>query len=132
MDSIMAFMQSKLVKKQREDEMAAGFFVAHFRDADDTGGIGLYIGNGIIVGVDNGLVRYDGQYNQLPDGSLEGVVHLRARQPTQLITGDILQPGFAAPISFRLPPNFASGQIFQFNLGGHLVATKFEKLRDLP
>lgn len=112
--------------------MAAGFFVVHFRDADDIGGIGLYVGNGIIVGIDNGLVRYDGQYQEMPDGSLQGVVHLTVRQPTQLITGGILQPGVAAPINFRLPPNFANGQVFQFNLGGDMVATRFEKLRDLP
>lgn len=112
--------------------MAAGFFIAYFADRDDQGAAALYVGNGMIVGMDNGGVRYDGGYAVLPDGSLQGQVVMRVGVATQLITGDPLLPGQAPKVSFRLPSNFANGQVIPFTIGGKPVQTRFEKLRDLP
>jgi hypothetical protein len=111
--------------------MKAGFYVIHY-EAIDTGGLGAYIGNGIITGVDVADIRYNGSYTEAQDGSLQGNVKLTARTTTQLVTGATLQAGQSLDVPFHIPSTFSDGRPVQFNIAGNPVRATFEKLRDLP
>jgi hypothetical protein len=86
------------------------------------GGGAVYIGKGIVLGVDMTGTRYNGSYTTTPAGRLQGTVTLTS------------SGGGAPPVTgqFDLPPNFANGQFHQVLIPGRPTQVKFDKIGDIP
>lgn len=112
--------------------MTAALYLVKYHGVAAAGAAVLYIGNGIVAGMDTGELRYDGTYTTGLGGILGGNVTLKAKNPTNLVTGAILQAGQSVTVPFTLPANFGNGQQFQFNVAGSNVPATFEKIKDLP
>jgi hypothetical protein len=92
----------------------------------------IYIGGGIIAGIDVGTMQYDGSYAVRPDGSLEGTVEYVTPSGTTLITGVGLSTPTKVPMRLHLPASFADGRVITFETPFGKVNARFEKLKDLP
>ena len=100
------------------------------------GGVGngdgaIFIGNGQILGIDIGDLRYRGKYYEQGDKMrLEG----QLTAPTQggrLVTGDFLPPGKSLPIQAEWPVDAKPDEIRHATVGGRQVAVTFEKIGDI-
>jgi hypothetical protein len=104
-----------------------------YAGAAGQGGGALYIGKGIVAGVDVVGGIYDGSYSER-NGHLRGTVKLTA--PTagaHLVTGQSVPGGQSFELRFDLPPDFANGRPQTIvGVGGRPVQVTFEKLKDLP
>ena len=110
----------------------SGLYVADFAGAEGLGSCALYIGHGLIVGVDVGRAVYRGAY-KTDAGRLQGTVTLTSSVPgSDLVTGDILNPGQLLPIAIDLPIPFADGKAHTVSVAGKGVTVRFEKIGDLP
>ncbi|WP_430256535.1 hypothetical protein [Neorhizobium sp. DAR64872/K0K18] len=116
---------------EKENYMSAAFYIVQYQAAM-TGGLGVYIGNGIIAGVDVANIRYDGHYTEASDGTLSGTVMIKAPASTQLVTGATLPANHPLDVPFSIPSGFGDGRPVQFMIAGQPVTASFEKLRDLP
>lgn len=112
--------------------MAATIYQVKYQGTYEKGGAVLYVGNGIISGMDVGGLTYDGTYSSAAGGGLTGTVTLTATTTGQLVTGAVLQAGQSVSLPLSLPASFGNGQQFQFNVGGSPVNASFHKIRDLP
>lgn len=92
----------------------------------------IYIGGGIIAGVDLATMLYDGSYAVNSDGSLEGTVEYIVPAGATLITGAGPSTATKVPIRLHLPVNFADGRVITFETPFGKVNARFEKLKDLP
>ena len=92
----------------------------------------IYIGGGIIAGVDVGTMLYDGSYAINSDGSLEGTVEYVVPAGATLITGADPLTTTKVPIRLHLPLNFADGRVITLETPFGKVNARFEKLKDLP
>src|ERR1700722_18905207 len=97
------------------------------------GGGALYIGKGIIVGVDVMGGTYDGSYTERAS-RLKGTVKLTApRSGAHLVTGQTVAGGQSFSLQFELPADFANGRPQTITgVGGRPVQVTFEKLKDVP
>jgi hypothetical protein len=112
--------------------MNAGLYQLMYQGSFDRGGAVLYVGNGIIAGMDVGEIQYDGTYTTGPGGELVGDVALTATTNSSLVTGDTVLAGQSVSVPFTLPSSFANGQPFQFKIAGRSVSATFRKFKDLP
>lgn len=112
--------------------MAAGLYQVMYEGAFERGGAVLYIGNGIIAGMDVGEIFYDGTYKTEADETLAGNMALTATTNGALVTGNTILAGQSVSVPFVLPSSFANGQPFQFNIAGRAISATFRKLKDLP
>jgi hypothetical protein len=113
-------------------KMAKQLYAAYFTGAAGVN-MGLFlIGDGLIVGVDLGGLKYDGTLVMAPDGSLHGAVSFVLSPGQRLITGAAAQGTEEFAISVELPPNFASGAIVKIDTPAGPVNARFEYLRDIP
>jgi hypothetical protein len=107
-----------------------GYMAGHAGNA-----IGLfYIGDGLIYGIDAGLVRYEGRYLQKnKNSSLVGTIEMIFPEGSQLITGPAIgdKPGRIA-IQLELGPDFANGDIVRIETPYGPVNSRFEKVHDVP
>ncbi len=95
-------------------------------------GVGvLYIGQGVVLGVDGGNVRYSGTYTQREESLyLNGT--MTAHDPVPLVTGNCLNAGDSIPVTAHLPIDFGGDTSYQLCVGGHDVYVKFEKIGGIP
>ena len=92
----------------------------------------IYIGRGIIVGVDVTNGRYSGTYRE-ESGRLKGTAKLFAPPGGAiLVTGDQLPEGHEIPLQVDWPINFADGSAQTIMVQGRLVQVTFEKIGDIP
>ena len=113
--------------------MAKALYVAYFTGvAGQSIGL-LYIGDGMLVGVDVATMQYEGCYQTKRDGSLEGVVEYVLPAGAALITG---APAGIAPtrvsVQLTLPADFADGRVITIETPLGPVNAKFEKVKDIP
>jgi hypothetical protein len=111
----------------------SAFYIMRYAGTAGQGSGVLYIGRGIVVGVDVVGGKYEGSYSERA-GYLRGTVKLTA--PTagvHLVTGQSVPGGQAFDLGFDLPANFANGQPQTVTgVGGRPVQVTFEKIKDLP
>lgn len=96
-----------------------------------TGAGAIYIGKGVIVGIDVGGGRYNGTYAE-GAGRLKGNVVLSAPNGAMLVSGQKLSPGSTLQLTVDWPLGFANGQPQLISVGGRQVQVKFEKIGDIP
>ena len=98
-------------------------------------GIGMgviYIGKGVIVGVDVTNGRYSGTYTE-EGGRIKTTATLSAPPGGAiLVTGDRLPPGQSIPLTADWPANFADGSAQEITIMGRSVQVTFEKIGDVP
>jgi len=92
----------------------------------------LYIGDGIISGVDVGGAIYDGVFTQADErSSLIGNLELKVPEHGQLITGaEPTIPTVNIPLS--LPANFDNGAVVHLQTIVGPINAIFHKTRELP
>lgn len=112
--------------------MSGAIYSVRYSGPFSEGGAVLYIGDGIVAGMDASEIVYDGVYNTSPSGHLIGTVVLTAKMPSALVTGIVVPAGQSIEIAFDLPPDFASGAPRQFSVIGTTVPATFTKIRDIP
>ncbi len=84
-----------------------GIYVARMSAVEGEGLAILVFLNGKITGVDAGEVKFDGTYQDLPDGSVLGSVTVAAPAGGTLIQGVSTGPsGLSYSVDFRLPEDF--------------------------
>ena len=92
----------------------------------------IYIGRGVIVGVDVTNGRYSGTYTE-EGGRLKGTAKLSAPPGGAiLVTGAQLPEGQAIPLQVDWPMNFANGSAQTILVQGMPVQVTFEKIGDIP
>jgi hypothetical protein len=111
----------------------SAFYVMRYVGAAGQGGGAMFIGKGILAGVDVMGGKYEGRYIER-GGRLKGTVKLTSPQPgLHLVTGQTVPGGQSFNLQFELPSNFANGQPQTIiGVGGQPVQVTFEKIADLP
>jgi hypothetical protein len=100
--------------------------------ADGNMGAGsLYIGKGIITGIDIAGGVYDGTYAE-SNGRILGNATLTFAAGGTLVTGETVPPGSVIPLAVNWPSNFANGQPQTVNVNGQPVQVIFHKIKDIP
>ena len=93
----------------------------------------LYLGRGVLLGIDVGEIRYEGTYSE-SNGQLQ-VQATMARTSDSgsggLVTGQPFKKGQTLSISATWPTKIDSGQR-EISIGGASVFLTFEKIGDLP
>ena len=98
-------------------------------------GVGMgvvYIGKGVIVGIDVTNGRYSGTYTQ--EGGRMKVIATLSAPPggAILVTGDPLPPGQSIPLTADWPATFADRSAQEITVMGHPVQVTFEKIGGVP
>jgi hypothetical protein len=110
----------------------SAFYIIRYAGTSGQGNGVLYIGKGLVVGVDVAGAKYRGSYSER-SGHLHGTVKLTA--PTagsHLVTGQSVPGGQSFDLKFDLPTNFASGRPQTITgVGGQPVQVTFEKVSEL-
>lgn len=91
----------------------------------------IFIGKGIILGVDVSNGRYNGTYTEEGD-RLQASLTLSMPTGGVLVTGDQVPPGTEIPLTADWPKDFANGQAQQIIVSGNPVEVTFEKIGDVP
>ncbi|MBL6929154.1 MAG: hypothetical protein ISR44_08255 [Rhodospirillales bacterium] len=92
----------------------------------------IYVGKGVIVGVDAANGRYHGTYTEAGER-----VKIKAELSAppggaQLVTGDQLPEGQAVPLTADWPADFADGSAREIMVMGRTVQVTFERVGDVP
>jgi len=90
----------------------------------------MYVGKGVVVGIDISGARYNGTYT-LSGTTINGTAILTSAGGA-LVTGQDLPAGGTVPITFSLPAGFDDGQYHQVIGGGKRVGVSFNKIGDIP
>lgn len=91
----------------------------------------IFIGNGQILGIDIGDIRYRGKYYE-EDGKMRLKGQMTAHAlGARLVTGDPLAPGQSLPIDAEWPVDAKPDEIRHVTVGGRHVAVTFEKIGDI-
>lgn len=90
----------------------------------------LYLGRGVLLGIDVMGGRYNGSYTE-DSGRLVGKASVRVAAE-MLVTGQAVPAGTVVPIGFNLPASFADGGYHEVTVAGQSVNIAFEKLGDVP
>ncbi|MPZ29574.1 MAG: hypothetical protein GEV13_01015 [Rhodospirillales bacterium] len=91
----------------------------------------VYVGKGVVVGVDVTGARYKGTYATGANGGLNGTVTLISAGGV-LVTGQPIPAGTTVPIILALPANFGNGAFHTVSVGGNPVQVAFDKIDDIP
>ena len=91
----------------------------------------MFIGKGVVVGVDAGGNRYDGSYTESA-GRIIGKVTMSVQPGTVLVTGQVVPQAVFFELRIDWPSNFADGKPQQVRIAGRPAAVLFEKLKDIP
>lgn len=99
-----------------------------------TGGQGagvLYLGRGVLLGMDTGEIRYEGTYTE-SDGELQVQATMTGTSDSGvLVTGQPFGKGHSLSINATWPVEVDSGQR-EVSIGGAPVYLTLEKIGDLP
>jgi hypothetical protein len=111
----------------------SAFYVMKYLGQEGQGGGAIFIGKGIVVGVDVLGGRYDGNYTEA-GGRMKGKVKMTAPPGgAHLVTGQTVPGGASFDLAFDFAQDFANGRPQSLaGVGGRPVQVTFEKLRDLP
>jgi hypothetical protein len=111
----------------------SALYVMKYLGQDGQGGGAIFIGKGIVAGVDDLGGRYDGTYTEAGD-RMKGKVKMTApRGGGHLVTGRNVPGNASFDLTFDFPKDFASGNPQSMaGVGGRPVQVTFEKLRDIP
>ena len=110
----------------------SALYVMRYMGEFATGAGALYIGKGVVVGVDTGNIRYRGTYTQ-SEGRLRAEVTMTAAAGgSTLVTGATLAAGQPLQITADWPEDFANGTAQQISVGGRQIPVMFEKVGDIP
>lgn len=97
-----------------------------------SGGLGtIYIGKGIILGMDAGNGRYRGTYRE-EGGRMKVNVTITFPTGGTLVTGAIVGRGGALEATADWPLDFANGKPNPILIQGKPVKAVFEKIGDIP
>ena len=110
----------------------SALYVMRYMGQSDTGAGALYIGKGIVVGVDAGNIRYRGTYTQSEGRLRADVTMTAATGGSTLVTGDSLAAGQSLQITADWPEDFADGTDQKISIAGRQVSVVFEKVDDIP
>src|SRR3954447_10607945 len=91
----------------------------------------MYIGKGIISGIDSHGGIYDGSYTQ-SGGRFRGKVVLTFPEGGKMVTGKEKRKGESLPLEADWPSNFSNGLPQTISILGQDVHATFQKLRDIP
>lgn len=112
--------------------MIDGFYHAYATGKAGNSVLVLVIRQGVIIGVDVGGLKYDGEIVQRPDGSYQCSVVYVVPPGANLITGAAAPSApLRVPFTFTLPANFSDGSIFRLDSPLGPVNIRFEKVREL-
>ncbi|WP_062012426.1 hypothetical protein [Aureimonas sp. AU4] len=132
-----AFAATVAVPAQAQRSEASGevvtpaLYAVRFVGAAGGGRGSLYVGHGIVSGVDVTGGTYDGSYG-VNEGRVHGIASMRALGETQLVTGQRLDGGQALEIRFELPVAIDETATYDITVGGQPVRIQLRKVRDLP
>lgn len=97
------------------------------------GGVGcLYLGNGMVVGIDASGGRFHGTYRGDAGRIQVSMMLIAPPGGTILVTGGTLGGGQAIPLTADWPPGFADGTAQQILVMGRPVQVTLEKIADIP
>lgn len=108
----------------------SALYQIQYQGAVGNGHGALYIGRGVVLGVDIAGSRYRGAYAE-KDGMLIGQVIMTAAGGP-LVTGQTVGPGVQVPINFSFPPDFANGSFQTVTVAGQQAKVAFTKIGDVP
>jgi len=108
----------------------SALYAMHFVGKGGRGGGAVYVGNGKIVGIDVGNLRYTGTFTE-QDGRLQGTVDLYAPTGGTLVTGAQVPAGSRWSIALDWPADFADGSLQALVVQGSPVHVVFEKVADI-
>jgi hypothetical protein len=108
----------------------SALYAMNYVDQTGTGGGAVYIGNGKIVGIDVGNVRYNGSYSEQGD-RLRGTVSLYAPTGGTLVTGAEVPAGSKLTLILDWPSNFSDGKPQPVTIEGRPVHVVMEKIGDI-
>ena len=97
-------------------------------------GVGtLYVGDGVVLGVDIGNCRYNGTYIE-EGGRLKGTATMSAPLSSEatLVTGAVLEPGQSISLAVDWPEDLDDGEPKTVYVAGREVLVVFEKVGDIP
>lgn len=109
----------------------SALYEMQYQGVTGTGHGAIYVGKGIIVGVDVTGARYHGTYTTGANGALNGSVTLTSAGGA-LVTGQAIPAGTQVPIILAVPSSFANGSYHQVMVGGQPVHVAFNKIGDIP
>jgi hypothetical protein len=90
----------------------------------------MYIGKGVVVGIDISGTRCHGTYIASA-ATIDGTATLTSAGGA-LVTGQNLPAGGTVPITFSLPARFDDGKYYPITVGGKPVGVSFNKIGDIP
>jgi hypothetical protein len=108
----------------------SALYAMNYVGATGTGGGAVYVGNGKILGIDVGNLRYNGTYTE-QGGRLKGTVALMAPTGGTLVTGAQLPAGSRLGLTLDWPTNFADGKPQVVTIEGRQAHVTFEKIGDI-
>ena len=110
----------------------SALYVMRYVGQAGQGAASLYIGRGVILGIDTGACVYRGTYTE-QGGGLDGEVRIIAPETGgSLVTGGFLGPSQSIQVGAVLPPDFYNGTTQVIFIGQKTVQVEFEKIGDLP
>lgn len=114
-----------------QDGVAPALYAVQFRGLSGGGRGSIYVGHGILSGVDVTGGTYDGSY-VVNEGRLYGTATMRALGNSRMVTGQGLGDGETLPIRFELPLAIDERTDYAITVGGQPVRIRLTKVRDLP
>ena len=108
------------------------FYAIKYSGQHGAGRGAVYIGKGLIVGLDETDTRYEGRYTE-NSGRLKGNITLTSPPGgASLVTGEVVPGGSVLRVSIDWPSDFANGKMQDLRVGGQSVSLWLEKIGDIP
>jgi hypothetical protein len=111
--------------------MNPALYIAYFTGSGGSSVALYYIGDGKILGVDVGAMKYDGTYRIEADGSLEVTISYLIPKSALLVTGQSNSQEQRISSQYKLPAEFWNGQIVRIETPLGALNARFEKLKDI-
>jgi hypothetical protein len=111
--------------------MSALFIMRYAGTGRKTAGA-LYWGDGIIIGVDDGGAKYDGNYCEI-EGRMQGAMTITVPSGCEtLVTGRGVRGPASVDLTFDFPADFDNGQPnIMAIVGGAVVRATFERIKNV-
>ena len=109
----------------------SALYIMRYVGMEGFGAGALYIGKGIVSGIDSNGGVYDGSFTQA-GGRFRGKVKLTFPDGGKLVTGKAMNKGESLPLEADWPTHFYDGLPQTVSVLGESVHVTFQKLRDIP
>jgi len=110
--------------------MNAAMYAMSFVGLASTGAGAIFVGNGKIIGIDVGNLRYNGTYTE-QGGRMKGTVAMYAPTAGTLVNGVAVPAGSRWNLTLDWPFDFADGKPQLITMDGTPVQVAFEKIGDV-